>query len=734
MERHEKGKIAPGAVIETSEHKYRILYIKNDAVFVCQIDIAKLNIFAMALQKVNRDAIIGKIKVFREEETIVSREDLSDDACAKLDFWKSIMQEVSRAYGPTYMELTGKGRKSSVEEIINKHNLSRVQFWRMVNKWLKAGFSDYAIVDKRGLHSERKLYKYQKKPGRKGARGVPLTEELREKFEEGRKIYLADRRMSVSEAFDALLELYYQTAGDKILTNSPTLRQFQYFVAKNTTSREMKVKRTSAREYRNDNRSLTGDTRYMVYGPGDVFYVDETELDISVVSSIRPDRVIGRPIVYAIKDVYTKGIVAVSVAFDNNSMIGLTNCFLNLIDDKVELCKKYGIDMDPAFWPSGYLPHKITSDRGSEYLSNACEEISRRLGITHDEPPAAMGSMKGDIERFFGEFHKNIYPATKNNGFIEKRHDSRHHQKATLTYEDIWKMLLSYILYYNSHNKDWLLEKQMIAEGISPNPCDFYAYGCKHFGAPVPITNAAQFFFTLMEPCYASISRRGFTLNGLVYNNLNDQYLQGIIENRKPRSKMSFRIDPRDIGSLYYLREGKLCYVPLSDRFFAQASFVGITLDEWQVVLRYIKDEKDKNELPEREKENMLRKINDAIVQEARDRDPGIKNLSDMRTARYNEKMLVQNEQSIFFRLAALMRDARDTLSLEAFEDAIDAASPVLEMEDPNAVGAENIEPVAEESSSSPVPEDTVPDDPYSYNTDFTDDEYIGLFGRRKKS
>ena len=55
-------------------------------------------------------------------------------------------------------------------------------------------------------------------------------------------------------------------------------------------------------------------------GPGDLWEVDECEIDLSLVSVENPSVTVGRPIVYVMIDVYTRMIVAYSVAFDNNSV------------------------------------------------------------------------------------------------------------------------------------------------------------------------------------------------------------------------------------------------------------------------------------------------------------------------------------------------------------------------------------------------------------------------------
>ena len=47
--------------------------------------------------------------------------------------------------------------------------------------------------------------------------------------------------------------------------------------------------------------------------------MDEVEMDVSIVSEVDPTKVIGRPIVHAMVDVYSRMITAVSVSLENNS-------------------------------------------------------------------------------------------------------------------------------------------------------------------------------------------------------------------------------------------------------------------------------------------------------------------------------------------------------------------------------------------------------------------------------
>lgn len=133
--------------------------------------------------------------------------------------------------------------------------------------------------------------------------------------------------------------------------------------------------------------------------------MDEVEVDLSLVSADDPKRVVGRPVVYVMLDLYTRLIVAVSIGFDNNSVLGFTNCLMNLADDKVEYCKKYGLTITENIWPSGYLPKRIRCDRGAEYRSKRVKEICNELGIMRELVTAGTGSLKGSVEQFFHMMH-----------------------------------------------------------------------------------------------------------------------------------------------------------------------------------------------------------------------------------------------------------------------------------------------------------------------------------------
>lgn len=113
--------------------------------------------------------------------------------------------------------------------------------------------------------------------------------------------------------------------------------KMETYIRNNTSTKERSICKTSKREYRNNERMLRADNLCNVQGPGDLFEMDEVEMDVSIVSEADQTKVIGRPIVHAMLDVYSRMIAAVSVSLENNSVLGFTNCLLNLGEDNKQL-------------------------------------------------------------------------------------------------------------------------------------------------------------------------------------------------------------------------------------------------------------------------------------------------------------------------------------------------------------------------------------------------------------
>lgn len=652
--------INPGQVYEVNQTQYRILHVQHSIAFACEMNTSKLNFHCFPIREIVDSLYNGQASLVNlPPQKIFDASQFSPAQKESYEKKLRLVQAIKDAYGPSYIKLKDRACKSALNQCIEESGLSRKTVLATIRRFLQSGEDITAIFDRRLAPSVEGSRIYHRKPGSPSPFGILADDTVKARFDEALNYFKVNRLATIRDAYHYMLQKHFSSwedteAGGKKLTlfpatQRPTERQFRYFVQNNMSTEELDIKKTSAREVKNNKRLLLGNNLSGVQGPGDLFEMDQVETDVSLVSRLDPQQAIGRPIVHIMVDVYSRLIVAFSVSLSNNSLEGMTNCFLSLLDDKVELCNKFDLVVHPNEWPSCILPNRIRCDYGSEYRSKSAEQLFASLGITRELVPPAMGSMKGQVEQTFRQMHRSFAPQLSEKGFIEKRHDSKHHKKATLNIDDFMVLLVQFIVSHNKqYMKEYPLTPEMMCEKISPTPIEIWLFGCKHFGQPKVIQNKDQFRFNLMKPVQASISRHGLKYNGLYYINMNDSHLLAKAYNAgNTQDKMDARIDPRNIGSLYYIDHNKNLAVADLNQDKNVIDFRGYSLSEY-TLLRKEKTTLDKmGALRETERKTELFAQQESVVHKASRGRTSPNKTTDMRMARRMEKLDVGQDFSI---------------------------------------------------------------------------------------
>lgn len=476
--------------------------------------------------------------------------------------------------------------------------IKKTAFWECLRKYLQSGMDKSSLMDKRFLgHNKGKVYEFQNKPGRKSDyfedSGVIIDDVIEGYFQEALKDYKSGRQKTLKSVYEKMNNKHF-TKTEMVngvptmillpVFERPTFRQFYYYVQKHLSEEEKAVIKTSKAEVRNDKRLLLSDIMEGVKGPGDMVEIDACEADVSLVSELNPNQSIGRPIVYFMVDVFSRVILAMSVALDNNSVLGVTNLFLNLADDKREYCQKYNLDFhNEKVWPSQIIPRRVRVDRGAEFKSKEFERVCRCLGIEKNIVSGGSGSLKGLVEQTFHQMHVSQNVHLENNGLIEKRHDSQHHLEATLTISQYTQMVINFVI---THNQQYLetyrLTKEMVENDIRSIPAELWQYGIEKYGSPRYISNKMQFYYDLMTPKAAKITRKGISFKGLYYIPENDELMghQMFTAGKKGES-LKIKIDLRDISKIYYTRNNEVFVARLNEHVSGNSEFGGLTMKQW---------------------------------------------------------------------------------------------------------------------------------------------------------
>lgn len=567
--------------IQEERLKYRILYMDDKSIDTCAInDTSKLDFRLFSLNTVVEKIKTKEIRCIEDHPMAVDFQNLSPAQYDKYQRYKQAITELEDIYGPTFRALAFRNHKQRYDDILQKYQIPRSTMQKLISRYLQSGKSNMSLLDKRtitGLLKRSPAKHPQKKTGRPSddelGSQVIVDDIVKSHFDAAITYYVSqqgNKHFTIGKAYEWMCNKFYTqtkryTDGSVSISSFPerhipTERQFRYYFSKNVTTKERHERDKGVSNVYNNERLLLGSELNDVHGPGYLVEVDACELNIALVSRTDRKQSIGRAVLYLMIDVYTHMILAISVGLDNNSLLGLTNLFLNLFDDKIVYCKKYGFDIKAGIWPSNILPVKCRSDRGSDFRSDQFEDILRRLNIVRELAPAGMGSMKGSVEQSFNLFNHAALAHLTGKGLITRNHNDKHNEEAVMTIDECTKMCIDFVLHHNlESDNNYRLTEDMIVSNVVPTPVNLWEYGIKLYGQPRPIIDKESYLYALMMPAKAQLNREGIHSHHLRYINFNDQDLLDKMQNaQNKKQSVEMRYDPRDMGHLYYLKDGRL--------------------------------------------------------------------------------------------------------------------------------------------------------------------------------
>jgi hypothetical protein len=657
--------------------RHRILFISEEMVVMCDMDTTKTIVSSLPCGAFVQFIEAGVCEIIpKEDPRVVDVSMLSEAAARDYRERKEVISAVRKEYGPTYLGLNGKTPKPVVNQILQKTGRTSKWFWQIVRRFLQGGMTDESLLNETRDFSNRT---FSAKPGPKGQYGVVtsfiVSKNCEDAFSYGLDWYKSGRAKSFSKAYAEMNSKYFSTKTvvdgqfrKELLpiTERPSYKQFYHWCHARLSPEEKDAIKTSRQEQRNDNRVLYCEDSFGAEYPGEKVEVDALEVDLSLVSLVNWGQTVGRPIVYAMRDCITHAIVAVSVSFENNSVLGITNLLLNLADDKTELCRKLGLEVEniDMVWPSHFIPSNVYFDQGSDFKSNKIKDIlsKENLDVQRHLVSAASGSLKGLIEQWFHQIHADINAHTENHGLIEKRHDSKHHEEATLTVAEFTRMLYICLISYNQKHMDgYNRTAEMARDKVDATPAVLWKYLKDKKGDPRPITDKSDYLFKVLKPVQAKISRQGIELpkTHLRYFNYTDNDLTGRMYAAGDKKKVfDLKIDPRNNACVYYIgSKGTLQTAELADIAWMQ-SVKGLSFKETEDLIKSNKisnaEARQRNDQINADKAEAY----DAIVSDAAAQRKGIKPRTDnMMEAREKERGLINQMNSV----ASRMADAEST-------------------------------------------------------------------------
>lgn len=386
------------------------------------------------------------------------------------------------------------------------------------------------------------------------------------------KFYFTRHKNSLKTAYTYMLKEKYCNEDGNLLSEYPTFNQFRYFHSKYKTQQNTIISRHGIKEYQRNFRPLLGDGVQSFSPNVGTGMIDSTICDIYLVDS--SGNLVGRPVLTIITDSYSNGFVMGYALTWEGGTYSLRDLMLNVITDKVEWCKKFGILIKKEQWDSNQMPSVIVSDMGSEYKSATFSQITE-LGITLVNLPALRPELKSIVEKSFQLLQESVKPYLMDHGYVDKDAGERlapdYRKGACLMIEDYEKVVIRSILYHNSQRilEDYPYTKEMIEAKVAPHPNCIFEWGKTQSGCNLITVSAKQLILTLLPRVNAKFTRKGLIVFGLRYNsearNFTEEYLNG--------GDTIVAYNPESADAVYLLRDGEFIEFYLIESRFSGKSF-----------------------------------------------------------------------------------------------------------------------------------------------------------------
>jgi hypothetical protein len=377
------------------------------------------------------------------------------------------------------------------------------------------------------------------------------------------KYFYNSKKLSLRQAFKFLVRDKYMDSDGKIMQNCPKFHQFRYFYYKNLSESNYIISRLGRGEYDRNYRPLLGDGVREYFPSIGYGMLDSTTADIYLIND--DGELIGRPIISACVDAYSSMCLGYYVGWKGGNE-SLRKLMLNVATNKVEWCKKFGVDIKEEDWNCHRLPHKVVTDMGKEFAGYTFSNLAN-LGVEIMNLEPFRPELKSLVERFFGLIQDSFKKELINKGVVLKDFGDRgaidYRKNACLTLEQFEKVLLLCIIHYNCNR---VIELPYGIDGIGSHAKDLW--NCcltKNKDMLIPV-NKNLLNLTLLPRCRCFFKRNGLWANGLRYRAIGftDEYL---------KSNMGWAAyDPKNVNHVWYELSGQYFEFDLIESFFLDKS------------------------------------------------------------------------------------------------------------------------------------------------------------------
>lgn len=502
-------------------------------------------------------------------------------------------------------------RGKLIRDIAAQHELNEDTVRNHIRRYWQRGMSKNALLpdyEKCGNIGQDKGSSGKKRgrPRSDGTVGKNMDEQSRRYFDIAiTNHFIGGKRVSFTDVYLIMLTRWY--ADDITLTHTdgsrydgtmrkrrqlvirnpddiPTIGMCRYWYRK-TRDMVLEAKARNGKKYYEKNlRPILGSSVAEAICPGYRYQIDATILDVYIVSKTDRKTIIGRPVLYLVVDVWSRAIVGFHVGIENASWRVAMLSLLNAAEDKVDFCRRFGIDIEPQEWPQQGLSAVILGDRG-EMESGMPEQLSNVLGIELENTPPYRADLKGAVERKFLTVQAAYKPFVE--GYIDVDYKERgghdYRLDATLTLYEITQQIIHVVLMHNALPvSKYPMDVEMINDEVFPSPNNLWTWGVANRQGHLHKKDPELIKFATMPATDVSVQPTGIHFFGLRYESKHAEKLKWYSAARMGRTRNEvvsynpYNLDKIYLHNAFDRQKFEICYLVTEDPFMA-----GLTLQEW---------------------------------------------------------------------------------------------------------------------------------------------------------
>jgi hypothetical protein len=377
-----------------------------------------------------------------------------------------------------------------------------------------------------------------------------------------------------------IYDYYYQTKDEVVidefgnksvikvpLPESECISYDQYYPYVKSLEKDHKLSwlQKGEKQYLKEFESRLGRARDGVKGPGFRYEVDATIEDIYLLFPYFTDQRLssGRPTTYRVIDTFSGMVVGFHVGIGGPNWQGVMQALYNAFTDKVEFCKRYGIDINPEDWPCFHVCCELTIDNGVEYPSKNMQQIlDEKFGINCiNYTQIYAGSRKGSVEGGFQQDKNDVIQFMP--GYVERipEKGEKHASNLAVYTQDkfIQLLIVNTLIRNNDIFNARLHDKAMSEQGVGATCREVWNFGLKHYmnSGRGMVRPKEEILYKLLPSAKASTTAKGIKYNGIYYT-CKFAISQGWLTDSKARAvkKLEIRYFDASTEFIWYRYEG----------------------------------------------------------------------------------------------------------------------------------------------------------------------------------